>query len=99
MYFSLLNSVYRVLQATNMPSNKRCRPPRPQSDASLKHGKRTSRSNHKGDKLQLWDIMDMRNALVQYFSQRARGYTGKKFGYKKIADAYSIPRETFRRQV
>ena len=24
---------------------------------------------------------------------------GKKFGYKKIADAYSIPRETFRQQV
>ena len=41
----------------------------------------------------------MRNALVQYFSQRAPGYTGKKFGYKKIADAYSIPRETFRQCV
>ena len=97
VYFYLLNSVYRVLQATNMPSNKRRKPPRPQSGS--KHGKRTSRSNHKGDKLQLWDILDMRNALVQYFSQRAPGYTGKKFGYKKIADAYSIPRETFRRRV
>ena len=95
VYFYLLNSVYRVLQATNMPSNKRRKPPRPQSGS--KRGKRTSRLNHKGDKLQLWDILDMRNALVQYFSQRAPGYTGKKFGYKKIADAYSIPRETFRR--
>ena len=80
-----------------MPSNKRHKPPRPQSGS--KHGKRTSRSNHKGDKLQLWDILDMRNALVQYFSQRAPGYTRKKFGYKKIADAYSIPRETFHQQV
>ena len=97
VYFYLLNSVYRVLQATNMPSNKRRKPPRPQSGS--KRGKRTSRLNHKGDKLQLWDILDMRNALVQYFSQRAPGYTGKKFGYKKIADAYSIPRETFRRRV
>ena len=41
----------------------------------------------------------MQNALVQYFSQRAPGYTRKKFGYKKIANAYSIPRETFHRQV
>ena len=97
VYFYLLNSVYRVLQATNIPSNKRRKPPRPQSGS--KRGKRTSRSNHKGDKLQLWDILDMRNALVQYFSQRAPGYTRKKFGYKKIADAYSIPRETFRRRV
>ena len=80
-----------------MPSNKRHRPPRPQSGASSsggkssKHGKRTSRSNHKGDRLQLWDIMDMRNALVQYFSQRAPEYTGKKYSYKKITNAYSIP--------
>ena len=56
VYFSLLNlGVYRVLQATNMPSNKQHRPPRPQSGASSsggkssKCGKRTSRSNHKGD--------------------------------------------------
>ena len=88
-----------MLQATNMPSNKRRRSPRPQSSASSNCGKRKSKSNHKGDKLQLWDILDMRNALVQYFSRRAPGYMGKKFGYKKIADAYNIPRETFRRRV
>ena len=55
VYFSLLNSVYWVLQATNMTPNKQRRPPSPQSGASSsggkssKHGKRTSRSNHKGD--------------------------------------------------
>ena len=82
VYFYLLNSVYRVLQAINMPSNQRRKPPRPQSGS--KRGKRTSRSNHKGDKLQLWDILDMRNALVQYFSQRAPGYTGKKLAIRRL---------------
>ena len=41
----------------------------------------------------------MRNALVFYFSQRAPGYIGKVYGYKRIADAHEIPRETFRRRI
>ena len=41
----------------------------------------------------------MRNALVQYFSQRAPGYSGKRYGYKKITEAYHLPKETFRRRV
>ena len=94
LYFSLLNYVYLVLQATNMPSNQRRRPPKPHS------GKRPrGKSNHKGDKLQQWNVLDMRNALVQYFSQRAPGYSGKQYGYKKIAEAYHIPKETFCRRV
>ena len=94
LYFSLLNYVYLVLQATNMPSNKARRPPKPQS------GKRPrGKSNHKGDKLQQWDVIDMWNALVQYFSQRAPGYSGKRYGYKKIAEAYHLPKETFHRRV
>ena len=95
VYFSLLNYVYLVLQATNMPSNKARRPPNP---AKPQSGKRPrGKSNHKGDKLQKWDVLDMRNALVQYFSQRAPGYSGKRYGYKKIAEAYHLPKETFRR--
>ena len=65
--------------------------PRPQSGRG--------HSNHKDDKLQLWKVENMRNALVLYFSQRAPGFTGKPFGYKCIADAYKIPRETFRRRI
>ena len=41
----------------------------------------------------------MHNALVMYFSQRALGYVGKIYGYKKIANAFSLLRETFRRCV
>ena len=44
-------------------------------------------------------MIDMRNALVFYFATRAPGYTGKKFGYKTIADSYHVPRETFRRRL
>ena len=55
------------------------------------------KSNHKGDKLQLWDIEHMRNALILYFSQR--GFLGKPFGYKCIVDAYNISQETFHRRV
>ena len=94
VYFYLLNYIYLVLQATNMPSNKARRPPNP---AKPQSGKRPrGKSNHKGDKLQKWDVLDMRNALVQYFSQRAPGYSGKRYGYKKIAEAYHLPKETFR---
>ena len=56
-------------------------------------------SSHKGDTIQKWDIIDMRNALVFYFCTRAPGYTGKKYGYKTIADSYHVPRETFRRRL
>ena len=70
-FFYLLNYIYLVLQATNMPSNKARQPPNP---AKPQSGKRPQgKSNHKGDKLQKWDVLDMRNALVQYFSQRAPG--------------------------
>ena len=41
----------------------------------------------------------MRNALVFYFATRAPGYTGRKFGYKTIADSYHVPQETFRRRL
>ena len=41
----------------------------------------------------------MRNTLVLYFSQRARGYKGKVYGYKCVADAHHIPRETFHHRV
>ena len=37
----------------------------------------------------------MRNALVFYFSQRAPGYIGNVYGYKRVADAHEIPRGTF----
>ena len=56
-------------------------------------------SNHKGDKLQLWKIENMRDALILYFSQKAPGFRGKPFGYKHVADTYDIPRETFCRRV
>ena len=41
----------------------------------------------------------MRNALVFYFTVRAPGYTGHKYGYKFVADAHHVPRETFRRHL
>ena len=41
----------------------------------------------------------MRNALVLYFSQRALGYKGKVYGYKNVADAHHIPRETFQHRI
>ena len=69
--------------------------PKPQSSAKKSRGK----SNHKGDHLQLWSVENMRNALVLYFSQRAPGYKGKVYGYKCVADAHHIPRETFRCRV
>ena len=76
VYLYLLNYVYLVLQATNMPSNKARRPP---NSAKPQSGKKPrGKSNHKGDKLQKWDVLDMQNALVQYFSQRAPGYSGKR---------------------
>ena len=56
-------------------------------------------SSHKGSNLQKWNVIDMQNALVFYFSVRAPGYTGRKYGYKAVADAYSVPRETFRRRL
>ena len=49
-------------------------------------------SSHKGSNLQKWNVIDMRNALVFYFSVRAPGYTGRKYGYKAVADAYTVPR-------
>ena len=79
---------------TKMPP-KRLKLPKPQSSAKKSRGK----SNHKGDHLQLWSVENMRNALVLYFSQRAPGYKGKVYGYKRVADAHHIPRETFRRRV
>ena len=74
---------------------KRLKLPKPQSSAKKSRGK----SNHKGDHLQLWSVENMRNALVLYFSQRAPGYKGKVYGYKRVADAHHIPRETFQRRV
>ena len=73
---------------------RRLVPPRPHPKHIRKPG-----SNHKGDSLQKWSVIDMRNALILYFMQKAPGYRGKKYGYKAIADAYSIPRETFRRRL
>ena len=60
---------------------------------------RKAASSHKGCNLQKWNIIDMRNALLFYFSVRAPGYTGRKYGYKSVADAYHVPRETFRRRL
>ena len=53
----------------------------------------------KGTRLQVWSTDDMRKALVMYFSQRAPGYVGPTYGYKKIAGTFGIPRETFRRRL
>ena len=75
---------------TKMPP-KCLKLPKPQSSAKKHRGK----SNHKGDHLQLWSVENMRNALVLYFSKRATGYKGKVYGYKCVADAHHIPRETF----
>ena len=41
----------------------------------------------------------MRNALCFYFAIRAPAYTGRVYGYKAVADAYRVPRETFRRRL
>ena len=70
---------------------KRLKLPKPQPSAKKSRGK----SNHKGNHLQLWSVENMRNALVLYISQRAPGYKGKVHGYKCVADAHHIPRETF----
>ena len=97
--FSLLkNSVYQGLQATNIPSNSWCRrPPKSQSGVSSNSGesKWKSKSNHKGYKLQLSDIIDMRNALVQYFSHRVPGYQGKKFGIRRLPMLTAFPGKLF----
>ena len=79
-----------------MPPKRRKLPVQPPNEKpQLSRG----HSNHKGDRLQLWKIENMRDALTLYFSQRAPGFRGKPFGYKRVADAYQIPRETFRRRV
>ena len=72
------------------------RPLRPQSHRSVSkkaanNGRKAS-SSHSGSKLQQWKVDDMCNALVMYFSQRAPGYVGKIYGYKNMADAFSILR-------
>ena len=79
---------------TKMPP-KRLKLPKPQSLAKKHRGK----SNHKGNHLQLWSVENMRNALVLFFSQRAPGYKGKVYGYKRVADAHHISRETFQCRV
>ena len=38
-------------------------------------------------------------AYYYNFSQRAPGYSGKRHGYKKITEAYHLPKETFRQRV
>ena len=86
---------FTVFQGLTKMPPKRLKPPKPQSSAKKFRGK----SNHKGDHLQLWSVENMRNALVFYFSQRAPGYKGKVYGYKRVADAHHIPRETFQRRV
>ena len=79
-------------------------PARPQSHRlvamkAANHGRKASCS-HSGSKLQQWKVVDMHNALGHVLSpQRAPGYVGKIHGYKKIADAFNILRETFRRYV
>ena len=81
------------------------RPPRvkPRSRRSLPrqlvNNGRKANSSHKGQHLQVWATDDMKNALIMYFSQRAPGYTGAVFGYKKISGIFGIPRETFRRRL
>ena len=55
--------------------------------------------NHRGEKLQLQDIGDMKNASVCYFNQRASGFKGKVHGYRHVADACGILYETFHRTV
>ena len=89
-----LASVMVFQGLTKMPP-KCLKLPKPQSSAK----KHKRKSNYKGDHLQLWSVENMRNALVLYFSQRAPGYKGKVYGYKCVADAHHIPRETFRRRV
>ena len=85
-------------------TKKKC-PPRikPHSRRSLSkqlaNSGRKGNSSHKGTRLQVWSTDDMRNALVMYFSQRAPGYVGPTYGYKKIAGTFGIPRETFRRRL
>ena len=77
VYFSLLNSVHRVLQATNMPSNKQHRPPRPQSGASSNWQK----FNHKGGKLQL------RHEECPWFNISSRGpqgIQGRSLGIRRL---------------
>ena len=86
--FSIYVMVFQGL--TKMPS-KHLKLPKPQSSAKKSRGK----PNHKGDHLQLWSVESMRNTLVLYLSQRAPGYKGKVYGYKCVADAHQIPRETF----
>ena len=60
---------------------------------------RKAASSHKEVNLQKWSIIDMWNALVFYFAVRALGYTGCKYAYKSVADAYHVPRETFHRRL
>ena len=84
--FHICYTFLKLAMSTNRPQKLQLRP---QS--------RKAASSHKGVNLQKWSIIDMRNALVFYFAVRAPGYTGCKYGYKSVADAYHVPRETFRR--
>ena len=56
-----------------------------------------SGSNHQGQRIQLWDINNMKQALQYYFTVNSPEYDRPCFGYKAIADMYDLPRETFRR--
>ena len=99
----MLISVHRCCRLLTMTKKKY--PPRikPHSRRSLSkqlaNSGRKGNSSHKGTRLQVWSTDDMRNALVMYFSQRAPGYVGPTYGYKKIAGTFRIPRETFRRRL
>ena len=45
-----------------------------------------SGSNHQGQRIQLWDINNMKQALQYYFTVNSPEYDGPCFGYEEIAD-------------
>ena len=81
------------------PEGRLTKPKRPNRTQVTASSVRKPGSNHKKQKLQLWKVHTMKQALMHYFYCRLPGYKGRIPGYKVIADEYCLPRETFRRRV
>ena len=62
-------------------------------------GHRSAKVTHLNGNLQKWHIKDMKQALLHHFTQQRSDYNGPVMGYKKIAETYNIPPETFCRHL
>ena len=99
MVFVLEPRFFTYFVRMGRPEGRVTKPKGPTFHQVTSMSTRKAGSNHKRQKLQLWKVGVMKQALMHYFYCRLPEYKGKIPGYKIIADEYQLPRETFRRRV